>query len=152
MGRGLGVTSSTKGVHFAFAAGTGVLVLIDLVARMILESIGAVPQTLDKSFKLVFFASFQSRDDAVALDLLEGLAKLNDNFKLELRLCSEKSPRWDLKFIQSKIAEHKKQFEVDSIQKFWVCGPPLLEELFEGYLKEVCKSEKMNFRTQVNIM
>ena len=43
MGRGLGVTSSTKGVHFAFAAGTGVLVLIDLVARMILESIGAVP-------------------------------------------------------------------------------------------------------------
>ena len=36
LGKGLGISSTTKGTHFAFSAGTGVLVFIDLIARMIL--------------------------------------------------------------------------------------------------------------------
>ena len=149
---GLGINSKTKGLHFAFAAGTGVLVLIDLVARMILESIGAFPQIIHKDFKLVFFASFQNREQAISLELLDGLAKLSDSFKFELRISLENQPRWDVKFIKHKIAEYKKSLKAESIQKFWVCGPPLMEELFEGYLEEVCRDEKMNFRTQVDIM
>ena len=43
MGKGLGLSSDSTGVHMAFTAGTGVLVLIDLVARIFLQNIGALP-------------------------------------------------------------------------------------------------------------
>jgi hypothetical protein len=36
MGKGLGLTPDSKGHHIAFAAGTGVLVFVDLVARIIM--------------------------------------------------------------------------------------------------------------------
>jgi NAD(P)H-flavin reductase len=36
MGKGLGLNHNSKGQHFAFAAGTGVLVFVDLVARILL--------------------------------------------------------------------------------------------------------------------
>lgn len=36
MGKGLGLTAESKGKHIAFAAGTGVLVFVDLVARIAL--------------------------------------------------------------------------------------------------------------------
>ena len=41
MGRGLCLTNESKGTHFAFAAGTGVLVYIDLVARIALGQLNA---------------------------------------------------------------------------------------------------------------
>ena len=44
MGRGLGLTPESDNVHIAFAAGTGVLVFIDLVARLALQMIGAIPE------------------------------------------------------------------------------------------------------------
>ena len=36
MGKGLGLTKDSRGKHLAFAAGTGVLLFVDLVAKMIL--------------------------------------------------------------------------------------------------------------------
>ena len=36
LGKGLGLTTTSKGVHLAFAAGTGVLVFMDLIAKLIL--------------------------------------------------------------------------------------------------------------------
>jgi hypothetical protein len=36
VGKGLGLNNSSAGTHVAFAAGTGILVFVDLVARMIL--------------------------------------------------------------------------------------------------------------------
>jgi len=35
-GKGLGITSQSKGVHFVFAAGVGVLPFMDLISKMIL--------------------------------------------------------------------------------------------------------------------
>jgi hypothetical protein len=43
LGKGLGVTTDTKGTHFAYSAGTGILVFIDLVARMLLQELGLIP-------------------------------------------------------------------------------------------------------------
>ena len=42
-GKGLMINNDSKGVYFAFAAGTGVLVFIDLVAKLLLQSVGAFP-------------------------------------------------------------------------------------------------------------
>jgi len=43
LGKGLGVSAETKGCHFAYSAGTGILVFIDLVARMLLQELGYIP-------------------------------------------------------------------------------------------------------------
>ena len=55
MGKGLGIRES--GVHVAFAAGTGVLVFLDLVMRLILHNTGALKAGFDDSFKFIFYIS-----------------------------------------------------------------------------------------------
>lgn len=42
LGKGLGLTPASKGVHLAFAAGTGVLVFMDLIAKLILQTSDAL--------------------------------------------------------------------------------------------------------------
>ena len=44
LGKGLGVTTETSGCHFAYSAGTGILVFIDLIARMLLQELGLIPE------------------------------------------------------------------------------------------------------------
>lgn len=44
VGKGLGITRQTHGTHIAFAAGTGVLVFVDLIARMVLTSLNLIPE------------------------------------------------------------------------------------------------------------
>lgn len=112
MGKGLMVKQS--GVHVAFAAGTGVLVFIDLVMQLALVNMGLAhkvindhTQVLDhERFLLVLYVSFPSRDEAVGLELFEALSKYCTakglkNFELVLRLSKEKlNPRrWDEKFV-----------------------------------------------------
>jgi len=60
MGRGLGLTKDSTGKYIAFAAGTGVLVFVDLVARMSLAMIDAIPneEQLHRDFSLELFVSF----------------------------------------------------------------------------------------------
>lgn len=60
MGRGLGLTKDSQGKHFAFAAGTGVLVFVDLLARMSLAFLDVIQkdQRLHAEFSLELFVSF----------------------------------------------------------------------------------------------
>ena len=76
MGRGLGLTQNSKGTYYAFSAGTGVLVFIDLVARIALSELDLIPndQKMHKDFKLILFASFLSKEEAIALELLQALS------------------------------------------------------------------------------
>lgn len=43
LGKGLGITEDTRGTHFAYSAGTGILVFIDLIARMLCQELGVIP-------------------------------------------------------------------------------------------------------------
>lgn len=71
MGKGLGITKDSTGDFVAFAAGTGVLVFIDLVARLILKDLDAIPtETFAKGFRLHLYVSFHNKNDAIALRLL----------------------------------------------------------------------------------
>jgi len=78
MGKGLGLTAESQGVHMAFGAGTGVLVFVDVVARLILSTLELIPesQRFHPGFVLHMYASFVAREEAVALDLLEYLEKI----------------------------------------------------------------------------
>lgn len=89
MGCGLGI--QTQGTHAAFAAGTGILVFIDLVAHLILrladsnvlntinESVEDQPEQLDlENFRFKLFASFADEEEAIAIDLVNALKKLTE--------------------------------------------------------------------------
>ena len=79
---GCGLEIQTKGTHVAFAAGTGILVFIDLVAHLILRladpDIGKdLPDRLDlKNFTFKLFASFANEEEAIAMDLVNALKKM----------------------------------------------------------------------------
>lgn len=81
LGKGLGLLPTSKGVHIAFAAGTGILPFVDMVAKLLLQEMKNLPkedETFHDDFKLVMFVGFQSREDAIALPILEGLKQLVD--------------------------------------------------------------------------
>ena len=63
--------------------------------------------------------------------MMETLDSLNTSqFKLVVRLSDQKTPRWDKKYLDEQISK--------SVQKIWVCAPPLMEENFDKYLEEIC--------------
>jgi len=86
MGTGLDVEST--GLHVVFAAGTGILVFIDLIAHLILRilaSKGGPDVFHNKSnsnliditnFKLILHTSFASKEEAIGLELIEALQSL----------------------------------------------------------------------------
>ena len=148
MGRGLGLTKDSQGNYHAYSAGTGIFVFLDLVARIGLQQMNLIPadQSLHPNFKLNLYASFESRENAYALEMMECIRDLVDQhnsemFKLKLRFSNEKSPRWDKHFIDEEIREH------GEVKKIWVCGPPLMSELFDKYLQQVVPVHEMDFRT-----
>jgi hypothetical protein len=78
MGKGLAPSSS--GIHLAFAAGTGNLCFVDLMAHVALSVLGLLGKddntfgAIDPfKFQLHLYASFPSKADAVAFELCEAL-------------------------------------------------------------------------------
>lgn len=63
MGKGLGLSTNSKGNHVAFAAGTGILVFIDLVVRLILSKTKSIEARyrLNDEFKLILYVSYASK-------------------------------------------------------------------------------------------
>lgn len=151
MGKGLGLTNHSTGTHVAFVGGTGVFVFVDLVARLALGLLGLLPtdQQFGPDFRFELFASFASRNEAIALDLLEGVMKLckskgNGQFQLVTRFSDEKSARWDSKYIEQQLPK--------KVTRVWVCGPPAMNENFEHIMRGQCRRLEMDFTTQVELM
>lgn len=117
MGKSLNVHPDGK--HIAFAAGTGILPFMDLVAQIayhnlgIEQLMGGKEDRLSDHFRLKLYVSFQSRKDALGLELLETLHDFckqigRDNFDLQVRISSEssekiKARRWDAAFIGEEL-------------------------------------------------
>jgi hypothetical protein len=85
IGKGLGLSHFSQGTHVAFAAGTGVLVFVDVVARLALQMLDLIPDEdrLSPDFKFVFYASFLSREDGIALEMMETLLELQRALNLD---------------------------------------------------------------------
>ena len=175
LGQGLKINKS--GLHLAFAAGTGILCFIDLVAHLVQCSLGIFP-TLAKnedtdisssgqlshttnemvqieSFKLVLYVSFTSFEDSIALDLLEAFDQYCsrngvDCFSLHVRLAKQgvNNQKWDHEFVKKEIG----QYDVEEIEKIYVCGPPVMNETFDRSLQEIAKDGKGLKRDQYIIL
>jgi NAD(P)H-flavin reductase len=137
---GKGLNLQKDGVHVAFTGGTGILVFIDLIALIIRQNLGLLKSSQPipifapgSTFKFVLYASFASREEAIGLELLEGLAEITKslglkNFHLELRFSnSGVATRWDREFIMRNIDIWNKE----GLKKAYVCGPPVMNELFD---------------------
>ena len=64
LGKGLGLTPNSKGVHIAFSAGTGILPYVDMVAKLLLQEMGQLPdddEHFHDDFNLVMYVGFQNR-------------------------------------------------------------------------------------------
>lgn len=96
MGLSLGV--QPEGTHIAFAAGTGILPFIDLVAHLLLVLVdgkqwnkgtavnsdsrsdllqGSANRVNPDTFKLVLYTSFLDEEEAVGLELITALQELS---------------------------------------------------------------------------
>jgi len=72
------------------------------------------------------------------LDLLEGLQHLTDkqqlkNFELVIRISSKQKQRWDETFILRQLENISMQPK--PLNRLWVCGPPVMNELFDRILE-----------------
>jgi hypothetical protein len=81
-GKGLGIRPT--GVHIAFAAGTSVLIWLDLVSRIILHNTGvrSLGPDFDEEFKFILHISAQNLNEAMGMDLCLKLVELNKKLKL----------------------------------------------------------------------
>jgi hypothetical protein len=74
-GRGLNIKKGANGTYVAFAAGTGVLPFMDLIAYLARKQTGQwyddeARDAVGENFTLILFASFSRRKDAIGLKLL----------------------------------------------------------------------------------
>ena len=139
------------------------LVFVDLVALLIRLNLGLIQRDCNPifgkgtTFKLVIYASFATRQDAVGLALLEGLQEITEgkkleNFELILRISSEsrsspKPNRWDEEYIRRQVKIHSK----DDLAKIYVCGPPMMSETFDRTFDTMIREDQLK-SSQVEIM
>jgi|688.fasta_scaffold173447_4 hypothetical protein len=111
MGKGLQVEKT--GVHVAFAAGTGVLTFMDLVAHIaatnlkLNEKLGVNPNDcIGDGFKLVLHVAYKEKTDALGLEMMQRLREFCENnkfnnFELFVKITKEEinPARWDQAFI-----------------------------------------------------
>ena len=155
MGLSLGIHKT--GTHIAFAAGTGILPFVDLIAHLILTL--ASPQLLEDSpnrvdpdsFKLILYPSFQDENEAVALDLIDTLEQLCSSnnkpiFEHHSRLSyplghrpQSSTARWTQSFFQEKIHD---SINNKGAVKVLMCAPPLVQELFDRGLGEIAMTRE----------
>lgn len=143
MGKGLELK---PGKSVAFAAGTGVLVFVDLIAHMILRRVAerGGPNLISKTqaecslpanFQLELYTSFYSEDEALGLTLINALESMYEEqekcpFVHVGRLNTipeQKAVRWDESFFRKKFMH----FENENVSKVYICAPPIVQEFFD---------------------
>lgn len=155
MGKSLNISSS--GLHVAFAAGTGILPFMDLIAHVAFLNLGLghllgskAESRIGDDFKLKVYVSNLTRKSCIGLDLLEALQQYCrktglTNFELVLRISNEgKAPRWDGNFIAEQLSGFK-----EAPKKVWVCGPPVMSETFDRKFAEIKASNPDRYGTGV---
>lgn len=77
MGRGLLIKEN--GIHVAFTGGTGALVFLDLVSRLVLSNNRILPieKCYAEDFKFHFYVSFKNEEHGIGIELCKKLVEMN---------------------------------------------------------------------------
>jgi len=73
---------------------------------------------------------------------LATLAKTTESkaFELHVRMSTDKTqPRWNDAFLKENL------MKIRDLQHVWVCGPPLMEEVFDRFLSVNSKAMGLEF-------
>jgi len=105
---GRGLDPNMNATNIAFAAGTGTITFMDVVAALARHNLGiGEPLKMGADFKFVLYASFQQRADSLGMELCEALDQYCKdkgirNFEFVPRLSKEgvNAERWNEKFIE----------------------------------------------------
>jgi NAD(P)H-flavin reductase len=144
---GKGLAPESEGIHIAFAAGTGNLCFVDMLAHIALAELGLLTAEDHEAgsinterFEMHLYASFPSKADAVAWDLCEALdnyckQKGSKSFELHPRLSKEKvnTARWNEPWVENTLLK----YPAKQVQRMWVCGPPVMNETFDRALMDM---------------
>jgi hypothetical protein len=83
------------------------------------------------------YVSFQSFNEAIGVRLMQALHQYCErhnlpNFKLVMRLKFEgiNDRYWDANFLRDELIMSQ-QYDLNKIERIWVCGPPLMNEIFD---------------------
>jgi hypothetical protein len=131
MGIGLGLNKKLSGTHVIFAAGTGILPFIDLIALTIRYACYKAKgrtiynetfDNIDTDFNLVLFTSYTDELGSIFHEECEKLLKINNEYNLKLfsyhiRISSKDNTKWDTEFMNSNLREYK------NIKKVLIVGP-----------------------------
>ena len=145
------MTSESTGLHYIFAAGTGILPFLDLFDYLLEDSIedkAKGKSLFDNGFKLHVFASFSSIKDFIGLEICEKLSQLckakglSEAFQLTVKagdahhndLYHVTDSKFDKRFIEKNVKRES--------ERAFVCGPPEFNELIPGQLEELGLSRK----------
>lgn len=127
MGKSLGVKKN--GTHLAFAAGTGAITFMDTAAYIARFIMGEMDEKeasqIGDDFKFVYYVTYYNEEQSVGLRMLRLLKEMHSkHFDLVVRLSSQKSPRWDEKWIAGILPP--------TCEKIWICGTPVMNDVFES--------------------
>lgn len=127
MGKSLGVRK--YGQHIAFAAGTGAITFMDLsayVARFVMGEMEEKESSqIADDFKFTYYVTYFNEEQSCGLRMLRLLNELHSkHFELVVRLSSQKSARWDQKYLANVLPP--------TCEKLWICGTPVMNDVFEN--------------------
>ena len=66
---GLGLNIDENGHNIVFCGGTGILVFLDLIAKIVLQQALNIDQTLGEAFKLTLYFAAPSETEAIGIEL-----------------------------------------------------------------------------------
>jgi len=134
-GPGFGLTTETTGLHYIFAAGTGVLPFVDLFDYL-LESLVAPSEATNifkNGFRLHVFVSFAQIGDFVGLDICQQLVEtckakgIPDAFKLTVKASAGVQSNEHYTVTNADFDNTFISKNIDTkCERVFVCGPPKL--------------------------
>lgn len=157
MGMGLGLKKT--GTFTAFAAGTGILVYIDIVAHLILKVLSAKggqnffeaenEDVIDiNNFKFVLHTSFASEREAIGLELINLLTDLcakngfEGLFEHHSRMSNSNSvdsKYWTGQFFDEEIAAAIQNND----SKVSICATPMIQEMFDKAADKISTNNEL---------
>jgi len=160
VGTGLELSTDSKGIHYIFAMGTGVLPFIDLLNFILFKSMylalkqkhgskiaqqidfhGAdYERSLSNNFKLVLYTAFAPGEENIGYDIIKKAAEINAKYNLDLFEAHVKGVEED-PYVK-KIAKHiDGQFIRERVNKeaskVYICGSPAFNQNVPNHLQNM---------------
>lgn len=141
VGTGLNLFNNIRGTNVIFAAGTGIIPFIDLIAftvryvtyqicknefkgkeNLILNKEKTIFDSIkEHQFKICLFATFSSPLSALYMDICEALSALDSKYNMnifKLHIKNSNGEKWDKEFVGRNLSEEK-----GKVEKVFIVGP-----------------------------